>query len=163
MTACSGCRDGDALDFDFSMAFQPIVNVRDKTVFAYEALARGVLGEPACTVLDEEVADKGGLTGIAIKGAYKIVQGIRPGFVRHTVNNLLDDFLDAVDPIYQEAAQKKTPAGAYLKQNTSRVAQALLAVVAVSRAFIFYFQCYCVRGEMQPDGRAFRARNISSR
>ena len=82
----------------------------------------------ACTVLDEEVADKGGLSGIAIKGAYKIVQGVKPGFVRHTVNNLLDDFLDAVDPIYQEAAQKKTPAGAYLKQNTSRVAQALLAV-----------------------------------
>ncbi len=82
----------------------------------------------ACTVLDEEVADKGGLSGIAIKGAYKIVQGVKPGFVRHTVNNLLDDFLDAVDPIYQEAAQKKTPAGAYLKQNPARVANALLAI-----------------------------------
>ena len=82
----------------------------------------------ACQVLDQEVADKGGLSGIAIKGAYKIVQGVRPGFVRDTVNNLLDDFLDAVDPIYQEAAQKKTPAGAYLRENTGRVAQALLAV-----------------------------------
>src|SRR4051812_17150495 len=82
----------------------------------------------ACTVLDEEVADKSGLSGIAIKGAYKIVQGIKPGFVRLTVNNLLDDFLDAVDPVYQEAAAKKVPAGAYLQQNSSRVAQALLAV-----------------------------------
>jgi hypothetical protein len=82
----------------------------------------------ACHVLDEEVADKGGLSGLAIKGAYKIVQGVRPGFVRETVNHLLDDFLDAVDPIYQEAAQKKAPAGAYLRENNPRVAQALLAV-----------------------------------
>ena len=82
----------------------------------------------ACQVLDAEVADKGGLSGIAIKGAYKIVQGVRPGFIRDAVNNLLDDFLDAVDPVYQEAASKKLPAGAYLQQNTTRVAQALLAV-----------------------------------
>ena len=82
----------------------------------------------ACQVLDAEVADKGGLSGIAIKGAYKIVQGVRPGFVKDTVNNLLDDFLDAVDPVYQEAASKKVSAGAYLQQNSGRVAQALLAV-----------------------------------
>src|SRR5476651_1321603 len=82
----------------------------------------------ACQVLDQEVAEKGGLSGIAIKGAYKIVQGVRPGFIREAVNHLLDDFLDAMDPIYQEAAEKKQPAGAYLRQNEARVAQALLAV-----------------------------------
>ena len=82
----------------------------------------------ACLVLDAEVADKGGLSGIAIKGAYKIVQGIRPGFIKEAVSHLLDEFLDAVDPIYQEAAAKKLPVGAYLQQNTARVAQALLAV-----------------------------------
>ena len=82
----------------------------------------------ACQVLDAEVADKGGLSGIAIKGAYKIVQGVRPGFVKDAVNALLDDFLDAVDPIYQEAVTKKEPAGAYLQKNTGRVAQSLLAV-----------------------------------
>ncbi len=79
-------------------------------------------------VLDQEVADKGGLSGIAIKGAYKIVQGVRPGIMREAVNNLLDDFLDAMDPIYQEAAEKKQPAAGYLRQNSSRVANALLAV-----------------------------------
>jgi hypothetical protein len=82
----------------------------------------------ACQVLDAEVADKGGLSGIAIKGAYRIVQGIRPGFVKDAIDHLLDDFLDAVDPLYQEAAQNKQPAGAYLQKNSARVAQALLAV-----------------------------------
>jgi EAL domain-containing protein (putative c-di-GMP-specific phosphodiesterase class I) len=35
------------------MAFQPIVDVRESRVFAYEALARGVAGEPAATILSQ--------------------------------------------------------------------------------------------------------------
>jgi len=89
---------------------------------------RSAVVNDACQVLDAEVADKGGISGLAIKGAYKIVQGIRPGFVKEAVNNLLDDFLDAVDPIYQEAAAKKVAAGPYLQQNPARVANALLAI-----------------------------------
>lgn len=84
--------------------------------------------DDAIRVLDDEVSDKGGLTGIAIKGAYKVVQGIHPTFVREVVDALLDDFLKALDPVYQEAAEKKRPAGAYLLENSSRVADALLAV-----------------------------------
>jgi len=44
---CSECLHGQALGFDFSMAFQPIVNIRSRSVFAYEALARGLNGEGA--------------------------------------------------------------------------------------------------------------------
>jgi EAL domain-containing protein (putative c-di-GMP-specific phosphodiesterase class I) len=43
--------------FPFTMAFQPIVDVRAEKIFAYEALARGPRGEPAADVLaqvDEE-------------------------------------------------------------------------------------------------------------
>ncbi|WP_181705266.1 EAL domain-containing protein [Chthonobacter rhizosphaerae] len=49
MLNCNACRTG--LDFDFSMAFQPIVDVRTDTVFAYEALVRGMAGEGAGAVL----------------------------------------------------------------------------------------------------------------
>ena len=35
---------------DHSFAFQPIADISAKTVFAYEALARGRAGEPAGTV-----------------------------------------------------------------------------------------------------------------
>lgn len=40
------------LDFDISMAFQPIVDMRDLSVFAYEALVRGDCGEPAADVFE---------------------------------------------------------------------------------------------------------------
>jgi EAL domain-containing protein (putative c-di-GMP-specific phosphodiesterase class I) len=48
---CTGCRDGKALDFDFSMAFQPIVDLTTGEAYAYEALIRGLAGEGALSVL----------------------------------------------------------------------------------------------------------------
>lgn len=53
--SCKGCRT--PLDFDFSMAFQPIVDVESGDVFAYEALVRGANGEPAAAVLDRVTPD----------------------------------------------------------------------------------------------------------
>ena len=46
---CTVCKD--PLGFDFTFAFQPIVDVRAKNIFAYEALVRGRNGEGAATVL----------------------------------------------------------------------------------------------------------------
>jgi hypothetical protein len=82
----------------------------------------------ACDVLDHEVADKSGLSGIAIKGAYAIVKGIKPGFVQEVVDGLLDDFLDALDPLYREAVEKQQPPGRFLAANGDRAADALLAI-----------------------------------
>jgi EAL domain-containing protein (putative c-di-GMP-specific phosphodiesterase class I) len=45
------------LDFDFDFAYQPIVDMRDRSVFAHEALVRGVNGESAHSVLSR-VDDK---------------------------------------------------------------------------------------------------------
>jgi hypothetical protein len=88
----------------------------------------------ACQVLDDEVADKGGLGGLAIKGAYGVIKGIKPGFIRDVVDGLLDDFLTGLDPLYQEAVAKGVRPGAYLQSNTGRVADALLAVTDAKAA-----------------------------
>lgn len=50
-TGCEGCRDGAAFTTPFSMAFQPIVDMESRTVFAHEALVRGVDGAGAFSVL----------------------------------------------------------------------------------------------------------------
>jgi EAL domain-containing protein (putative c-di-GMP-specific phosphodiesterase class I) len=50
---CLRCRSTDApFDLALRMAFQPIVDVARREVFAYEALVRGPEGEPAGWVLD---------------------------------------------------------------------------------------------------------------
>lgn len=53
MTGCSSCRDKsfEQPGFSFTMAFQPIVDVRDGSVFAHEALVRGADGAGAAVVL----------------------------------------------------------------------------------------------------------------
>lgn len=48
---CSGCRDGTSLDFSLQTAFQPIYDIEEGRVFAYEALVRGAHGEGAAEVL----------------------------------------------------------------------------------------------------------------
>lgn len=48
---CRACRDGSPLPFDFTMAFQPIVDTRRRTVFAQEALIRGLDGAGAADML----------------------------------------------------------------------------------------------------------------
>ena len=50
---CAGCRDGEAMDFDIAMAFQPIVDLQTGAPFAYEALVRGPGGESAASVLSQ--------------------------------------------------------------------------------------------------------------
>lgn len=49
--SCIECRNGDAFGLPFSMAFQPIIDVRKHQVFAHEDLVRGPNGEGAGTVL----------------------------------------------------------------------------------------------------------------
>ena len=48
---CHACRDGAGFDLAITMAFQPIVDVETRTVFAQEALVRGADGSGAGAVL----------------------------------------------------------------------------------------------------------------
>jgi hypothetical protein len=79
-------------------------------------------------VLDAEVDDKSGLGGFAVKTAYKVVKGISPGFLRDVVDHLLNDFLDSLDPMYQEALAKGAAPRQHLQSNPGRVADALLSI-----------------------------------
>jgi hypothetical protein len=89
---------------------------------------RNAIIQDALTVLDQEVADKSGITGLAVKGAFKMVKGVQPGFLRRVVDNLLDDFLVALNPIYQEAVGDGKAPGKHLQGNAGRVADALLGI-----------------------------------
>ncbi|WP_225923522.1 EAL domain-containing protein [Pseudomonas vlassakiae] len=50
---CRNCKDNQGFDVDFTMAFQPIVNTANNTVFAYESLVRGTDGAGAKSILDK--------------------------------------------------------------------------------------------------------------
>jgi len=50
--SCGGCRNGK-LAFPITMAFQPVVDIKERRIDAYEALVRGPNGEGAMHVLDQ--------------------------------------------------------------------------------------------------------------
>jgi uncharacterized protein (DUF2267 family) len=80
-------------------------------------------------LIDEEVASKGGLTGIAIKGAYAVVKALKANIIPETVDALLDGFVARIEPFY--VAWSKAPGtsfAAHLEQRASEVADALLAI-----------------------------------
>lgn len=82
----------------------------------------------SCALLDAEVDDKGGLSGLAIKAAYRAVKGIKPGFITHAVEDLLPEFAAALDPLYAEALAQSQPVATHFERNAGRVADALLAI-----------------------------------
>lgn len=51
--SCNNCADNGKLDFEFTMAFQPIVNVKTKQTFGYEALVRGLNNESAYSIIEK--------------------------------------------------------------------------------------------------------------
>jgi hypothetical protein len=78
-------------------------------------------------LVDEEVAAKGGLSGLAVKAGYAAVKGVKPGFITEVVEKLLPEFADKLDAIWEEG-KKGSDAISYFVANKSRVADALLSV-----------------------------------
>jgi hypothetical protein len=85
-------------------------------------------------LIDAEVGDKGGLSGLAIKAGFMTVKNVKPGFIRNVVADLLPEFANALDGLYQEAKAKSAPVAAFFNQNSGRVADALLGITDAKAA-----------------------------
>lgn len=91
---------------------------------------RAELVRDAEKVLDAEVSDKRGIAGIAVKGTFKVVKNLQPGFVPRTVDDLLNDFVGAIEPIWEAwcASEEDSSCKAYFVANAGAVADALLGI-----------------------------------
>jgi EAL domain-containing protein (putative c-di-GMP-specific phosphodiesterase class I) len=82
-SGCSQCLDSKGSEIDFSVAFQPIVDVVEQSVFGYEALVRGPQNEPAAFILDK----------LDDKNRYYFDQAIRVKAIQTAVALKLDSVL----------------------------------------------------------------------
>jgi hypothetical protein len=83
----------------------------------------------AALVVDAEVQDKGGLSGLAIKAAYGVVKAVKPGVIPEVMESLMDDFVARLEPFYAEWLKKSDPPfGQYIAGRSDAVADALLAI-----------------------------------
>jgi hypothetical protein len=81
------------------------------------------------TLIEQEVAGKSGLSGTAVKLAYKTAKTFAKGYLRETVDNLLPDFVAALEPYWADfAASGASGFGDYLVKRGDEVSEALLSV-----------------------------------
>ena len=81
------------------------------------------------TLIDQEVSEKSGVSGAAVKLAYKTVTSFAPGYLNGFIEARLPDFVDALEPFWADfTTSGGSEFGDYLAKRGDEVAQALLAV-----------------------------------
>lgn len=95
---------------------------------ASDPTKRKRLIDDAIQVVEAEVGDKGGISGMAIKAAYAMTKGLAPGILYKILDNLTDDFLGALEPFYQQAKEKNIDLRKSLESRSAEAANALLAI-----------------------------------
>jgi len=89
---------------------------------------RASITEDVCRLVDEQVGNQRGISGVAVKAGYKLVQGVKPGFVRNVVEALLPEFAAALEPFREQAVTQGQSVASYFGAHSQEVAEALLAV-----------------------------------
>jgi hypothetical protein len=83
----------------------------------------------AAAVVDGEVHDKSGLSGLAIKAAYGVVKAVKPGIIPEVLDSMLDDFVARLEPFYADWQQRtETPFSEFIASRAGPVADALLSI-----------------------------------
>ncbi|MFE3446560.1 DUF6918 family protein [Nocardia sp. NPDC059180] len=83
----------------------------------------------AVQVLDAEVSDKGGASGLAVKGGYAAVKKISPSIVPDALESLAPKLLAQLEPFWQEYVAAGSGSFAdLLVAKSDEVAEALLVV-----------------------------------
>ena len=81
------------------------------------------------TVINHEVGDKKGLTGLAVKAAFKAVKTINPTIIESVIDVLLDDFVAQLEPTYQAFLDHdESSLERYCVSNAAAIANALLSI-----------------------------------
>ncbi len=95
-----------------------------------ETVERQDVIDDTAQLIDDEVARKSGLSGMALKGGYKVVKKLKPGIIGEAIDGLLDDFSQALDPLYQEFLNDDDvdTFEAYLASHDDQAAEDLLSI-----------------------------------
>ena len=91
---------------------------------------RDIVVSDTVKLIDNEVANKSGVTGLALKGGYKVVKKLKNGrMIEVAAEGLLDDFASALNPIYNEFEDDDEASfSRYLAERSEEAANALLSI-----------------------------------
>lgn len=81
------------------------------------------------SLVDQELASKSGVSGTALKVAYKAVTAFAPGYYDSAVTNMVPSFVQQLDPYWDDFLNSGGSSfGDYLAKNGDAVSESLLQV-----------------------------------
>lgn len=81
------------------------------------------------TLIEQELANKSGVSAAGLKLAYKAVTAFAPGYYDHAVTNMLPGFVQQLDPYWADFVNSGGSSfGDYLSKHSDSVSESLLAV-----------------------------------
>lgn len=81
------------------------------------------------TLIEQELSDKSGVSGNALKLGYKTVTSFAPGYFHQTVEDLLPQIVDKLEPYWVDfSTSGGSEFGDYLAKRGEEVSEALLSV-----------------------------------
>jgi hypothetical protein len=79
-------------------------------------------------MINQEVADKRGLTGVAVKAAFKAIRKFKPTIIPSALEDLVDEFAVQVEPFWQDCQSEGSTAEPYFVRRKDDIANALLQI-----------------------------------
>ncbi len=80
-------------------------------------------------LVEQELAGKSGVSGAAVKVAYKAVTAFAPGYYKETIESMLPDMADKLQPFWADFQESGGgDFGDYLSKRSEEVGAAMLAV-----------------------------------
>jgi hypothetical protein len=80
-------------------------------------------------LIEQELADKSGASGAALRLAYKTVSSFKPGYLRKTLRDMLPQIVGKLEPYWADfTASGGSDFGGYLAKNGEEASESLLSV-----------------------------------
>jgi Family of unknown function (DUF6918) len=81
------------------------------------------------TLVEQEISDKSGVSGTAVKLAYKTVTSFAPGYYQGMLERMLPEMVGKLEPYWADfSTSGSSEFGDYLAKHGDEVSQALLSV-----------------------------------
>jgi len=85
--------------------------------------------DDALALVDQQISDKSGISGTAVKLAYKSVVSFSPGHIRYMIEALMPAMLEKLQPYWADFQVSGGGVfGDYLSKRAEEVAEALLSI-----------------------------------
>ena len=118
---------------------------------------RRALVEDGARVVRGEVERRGGLSGLALKGAFKVVEAVNRDFVPDALDRLLPAFASKLEPFF-EARDRESPGESMERFLGSRQREVAEALLSITDARVARLQRGPIRGtydKLRPSGQRY--------